>query len=89
MDPYYGKLLEVMRDFGDVVMQDDHDSYGNSDIGKFDRLHHWHLGAMVKYGSDLMRVGVAAAEVMRTLGAPANSIDRLEAELLAVTNGTR
>lgn len=81
MDAYDGKLLELMKELGDIVMQDDHSPNGDSDIGKFDRLHHWHLGALMKYGADLIRYGVAVSELLRMFGAPIGAVDALEAEL--------
>lgn len=84
MDAYDGKLLDMMKELGDIVMLDDRDPDGKSDIGKFDRLHHWHLGAVLKYGAELIRWGVAFSEVQRLMGAPMDSVDQLEYELLEV-----
>jgi len=89
VDAYDAKLLGLLKELGDIVMQDDRGPDGKSDIGKFDRLHHWHLGAVMKYGADLIRWGVAISEIQRLMGAPANTVDFLEAELLRLTNGTR
>ena len=79
MDAYDGKLLGLMRELGDIIEQDD-----GPDIGKFDRIHHWHIGAAIKYGSDFIRWGLALAEVERFMGAPVNDVDRLEAQFYAI-----
>jgi len=80
VDPYDGKLLLLFRELGDIVMVDD-----GPDIGKFDRIHHWHVGAAIKYGAEILRLGLAIAEVQRTLGATESVVDQLEVELLSLT----
>ncbi len=44
MDEYekLDRMLEVLRGIGEIVLEDD-----AADIGKFDRIHHWHVGALL------------------------------------------
>jgi len=88
VDAYDARLLELMKELGDILLEDDKD-----DVGKFSfpghpsPFHHWQVGAALKYGAELIRWSVAITEVQRVLGADDVSIDRLEAQLYAITNG--
>ena len=37
---YVESMIEILKNIGEIVLEDD-----APDIGKFDRIHHWHIGA--------------------------------------------
>ena len=86
MDPYHVKLIGLLKDLGDVILQDDAD-----DIWKFSfeghpsPIHHWQVGAAMKYGAEALKWWLALTEAQRFLGAPTGSVDRLEAQFYAIT----
>lgn len=48
MNRYERLVLSTVKRLGDIIMNDD-----SQDIGRFDHLHHWFIGACMKYGVDV------------------------------------
>lgn len=86
MDPAHAKALELFKDLGEVILQDDIDDlYRFSFPGHPSPFHHWQIGLAMKGAAEMIRWGVALSELERFLGAPVGDVERLQAQLYAIT----
>ena len=53
------RVADLLREIGRILLEDD-----RKDIGKFDRLHHWHLGVILIAISQLLKRGAELADIL-------------------------